>query len=83
MDTQILTPWALLAIEDTEGVRWAGQACGGHRQGSVGHGGAMMCPLCSVLAAFSLQIGTMWVTAQGKDPPRGSLETYGMLVPGE
>lgn len=32
VDTQILTPWAPLTIEDTEGVRWAGQACGGHRQ---------------------------------------------------
>lgn len=33
VDTQILTPRAPLAIKDTEGVRWAGQACGGHRQG--------------------------------------------------
>lgn len=29
--TQLLTPWALLAVEDAEGVGWAGQACGGHR----------------------------------------------------
>lgn len=41
----------------------------------------MMCPLCSVLAAFSSRLALP--TAQGKDPKRGSLEAYGMLVPGE
>lgn len=42
--TQLLTPWALLAVEDAERVRWAGQACSGHTWGSAGHRGAMMSP---------------------------------------
>ena len=80
--TRLLTPRALLPVEDAEGVRRAGQACSGHRQEGQGGTGVPSCvPLCSAPAAFPTQAGSLWVTAPGKKSPGGPRKPRRVPVP--
>lgn len=75
VNTQILTPWAPLAIENTEGVRWAGQACGGHRQGVNGAWGYHDVPPLLFLAALSSRLAPCGPLPRESVPQGGPWDT--------